>query len=44
MKVDKATLELLEALEDYGTDKITTLFNEIYDTVRFYYSSPNLYL
>ena len=25
-------LELLEALEDYRTDKITTLLNEMYDT------------
>ena len=38
MKLGKATgpgsisVELLEALEDYGIDKITTLLNEIYDT------------
>ena len=29
---DNISVELLEALEDYGTDKITTLLNEIYDT------------
>ena len=40
MKLDKATVELLEALEDYGTDKITTLFNEIYDTGQI---PPNMY-
>ena len=38
MKLGKATgpgsisMDLLEALEDYRIDKITTLFNEIYDT------------
>ena len=38
MKLDKATsphrisVELLEALEDYGIDKITKLLKEIYDT------------
>ena len=29
---DSITLELLEALEDYGIDKITTLLNEIFGT------------
>ena len=38
MKLGKATgpgsisMDLLEALEDYRIDKITALFNEIYDT------------
>ena len=38
MKLGKATgphiisVELLEALEDYGIDKVTTLHNEIHDT------------
>ena len=29
---DSITVELLEALEDYGIDKIATLLNKIYDT------------
>ena len=29
---DSTSVELLEALEDYGIDKITILLNEIYDT------------
>ena len=32
MGLDSVSVELLEALEDYGIDKITTLLNEIYDT------------
>ncbi|GFO17897.1 endonuclease-reverse transcriptase [Plakobranchus ocellatus] len=38
MKTGKATgsdgisVELIEALGDYGVDKVTTLLNEIYDT------------
>ena len=32
MKLSKATLELLEALEVYGIDKNLSLLNEIYDT------------
>ena len=32
MKQGKATVELLEALEDYGTNKITRLLDEIYDS------------
>ena len=39
MKLGKATgpgsiiVELLEALEDYGIDKITTLLNNLNDTI-----------
>ena len=29
---DSISVELLEALEDYGIDKITTLLNQIYDS------------
>ena len=41
---DSISVELLEALGDYGFDKIATLLNKIIDLVRFHQTSPSLYL
>ena len=40
---DSISVELFKLVEDYGIDEIATLFNEIYNTVRFHQTSQNLY-